>query len=106
MAGLVDALSHYVSVLAASAEHTTRAEDRAVYTGHLAEAARMFAALHAGDEQALRTLLERERRAFGWGYLSGDTGAAAEAAFATFASLVGSDTGATSTTQAEEDTAH
>ena len=81
MTNLIAALTNYVSVLEASAEHTTRAEDRSVYTRHLAEAARMFAALQAGEEQALRERIEAERRTYGWGYLSGEPGAAAEAAF-------------------------
>ena len=95
MTDLVDALTKYVSVLAASAERTTRAEDRTAYTRHLAEAARMFAALHAGDEQALRERIEAERRAYGWSYLSGDAGGDAERAFAALARLVDTHTPAT-----------
>jgi hypothetical protein len=88
MTDLVDALTNYVSVLVASAEHTNRAEDRTAYTRHLAAAARMFAALHTGDEQALRAHVAAERRTYGWDFLSGDAGAAAEAAFAALAQLV------------------
>jgi hypothetical protein len=82
---LLQALTAYVSVLAASADATVRAEDRAAYTRHLAAAARMFAALHAGDSTTFGELVESERRAYGWGHLSGSAGAKAEAAFAAFA---------------------
>ena len=84
MSELLQALAAYVSVLAASADATVRAEDRAAYARHLAAAARMFAALHAGDSATFSELVETERRAFGWGYLSGSAGAAADAAFAAF----------------------
>lgn len=90
MTDLIAALTNYVSVLEVSAEQTTRAEDRSVYTRHLAEAARMFAALHAGDEQGLRERIKAERRNYGWGFLSGEPGAAAEAAFDALARQVDS----------------
>ena len=92
MTDLIAALTKYVSVLAASAEQTTRAEDRTAYTAHLAEAARMFAALHAGDEETFRERIAAERRAYGWGFLSGEVGVAAEAAFDALARLVESQT--------------
>lgn len=82
MSDLTQALTAYVTTLAACADAATRAEDRAVYTRHLAEAARMYAALHAGDLKVFRERVAAERRAFGWGFLSGDTGAATEEAFA------------------------
>lgn len=55
----------------------------------------MVAALHAGDEQALREPVEPERRAYGWDFLSGDAGPAAEAAFAALARLLDAHTPAT-----------
>jgi hypothetical protein len=84
MSDLTQALTAYVATLAASADATTPAEDRAVYTGHLAEAARMYAALHTGNLKVFRERVASERRAFGWGFLSGDTGAATEESFASF----------------------
>ena len=75
----------YAKVLSKSADATTRAEDRAIYTQHLAAVARMFAAAQEGQREELEKLIASERRAFGWGYLSGAEGAAAERAFHEFA---------------------
>jgi hypothetical protein len=85
---LSSALARYIGVLAVSADATSHAEDRVIYTKHLADAARMFAELHAGRISVLRELVESERHGYGWGYLSGDTGAAAESAFDVFARAV------------------
>jgi hypothetical protein len=88
MDDLAEALRVYVASLAKSADETTRAEDRTAYTRHLAEAARMFAAFHADDLAALRERIAAERRSFGWGFLSGEPGAATEAAFDALARAV------------------
>ncbi len=81
----LDALATYVSELARCADAATRAEDRAVYTAHLAAAARLFALARSGRSDAFAALLEAEGRAYGRGFLSGQPGRDAEAAFARFA---------------------
>jgi hypothetical protein len=81
-------LVDYASVLSKSAEETTRAEDRSVYTQHLAAAAKMFIAAHLGRAADLKALVASERRSYGWGYLSGEPGSAAERAFDAFASAI------------------
>lgn len=85
---LQDRLASYIADLATSATETTHAADRAVYTSHLAEAARMFAACRLGSLEDLRALVQSQRRAFGWGYLVGDPGARATTAFDRFATFV------------------
>jgi hypothetical protein len=86
---LEDALASYLAVLAGSAEETSSAENRAAYTKHLAAAAQMFVALrHERSLVRLQEIVDAERRALGWGYLGGDEGAKAEAAWEAFASKV------------------
>jgi hypothetical protein len=48
----------------------------------------MFAAVHIGAFDDLRRLVDEERHSYGWGFLSGDEGNRAEAAFAAFAESV------------------
>jgi hypothetical protein len=81
-------LCNYAEVLAKSADRSTRAEDRTVYAQRLAVVARMMVAAHHGKRTELENLIASERRAFGWGYLSGVEGAAAERAFDEFAKSV------------------
>lgn len=88
MSALFDALAAYVAVLSRSARETHRADDRHIYTQHLAAAARFFLALHAGRVEELRSLVASERHAYGWDYLSDAEGAAAEKAFDDFAKVV------------------
>ncbi len=86
---LIDALAKYIGVLTEGASRTSRAEDRLLYTKHLAEAAIVFTLIHQdAPPQQVRDKVVQERRAFGWGYLSGSEGEAAEAAFQEFAKLV------------------
>ena len=85
---LQDALAEYADVLAKSADSTTHASDRNLYQRHLAEAARIFADLRAGDLAAVRERVAGERRGFGWSYLAGPEGEAAERAWQAFATLV------------------
>ena len=85
MDATLDKLLTYAEALARCADDTTRAEDRAIYMQHLAAVARMFVAALAGRRQELEELVATERRAFGWGYLSGAEGSAAERAFDVFA---------------------
>ena len=85
---LQDALSEYISVLANSADETTRANDRTLYDRHLAEAARMFAFLRVGDIAGARECVAKERQAFGRAFLAGAQGEAAESAWNRFACLV------------------
>ncbi|MFQ6021872.1 MAG: hypothetical protein ACE5NW_04055 [Acidiferrobacterales bacterium] len=89
MEQLKSALAEYISSLGASAAKTQRAEDRSRYQQHLAAAALMYAALekHRSIEK-LRELVASERRSYGWDYLDGSEGKAAEVAFNAFAKLV------------------
>lgn len=91
MNNLYDALAAYVAVLSRSAQQSHRAEDRPVYTRHLAVAAQFFLAVHGGRIEELRSLVASERHAYGWGYLSNEEGAAAEKAFDDFARIVETD---------------
>ena len=88
MSELLGSLAKYVEVLNRSAQETHHAEDRNVYTQHLAAAAQFFVAVHAGRAEELRALVASEQHAYGWGYLSNAEGAAAEKAFADFAKIV------------------
>lgn len=83
------ALAEYIAVLDDSAAKTLRAEERGRYQQHLALAALMYAALekHRSVEK-LKELVASERRSYGWDYLGGPEGKAAEAAFNVFAKLV------------------
>ena len=89
MEELETALAEYISVLESSAVNTHRAEDRSRYQQHLADAALMYAALkkHRSLEK-LKELVASERHGYGWGYLDGPEGDAAEKAFDVFAKLV------------------
>jgi hypothetical protein len=88
MPTLVDALATYVEVLSNAAKATSRAEDRKIYTMHLAAAAEIFACLQTGRLAEASKLVDVERRAFGLGFLSGEVGSSATVAFNHFASLV------------------
>jgi hypothetical protein len=80
MTNLVD----YIAALSKSADETTRAEDRHIYTQHLAVAAKMFVVAYHGQRAELETLVAGERAAYGRGFLSG----AAERALDVFARSV------------------
>ena len=86
---LKSALAEYIDVLEKSASRTHRAEDRSRYQQHLASAVLMFAALekHRSIEK-LKKVLASERRSYGWDYLDGPEGEAAESAFHALAKLV------------------
>jgi len=88
MSKVLEALTHYTSVLSRSAESTNYADDRPIYTKHLAEAARFFVLAHEGRIPELVALVHDERRSYGWGYLSGEVGAQAESAFNDFATFI------------------
>ncbi len=89
MKNITDALAQYITVLADSYDRTSRAEDRPLYLHHLAEAAIIFSLIHQGTSQeAIEEKLASERHGFGWNYLSGPEGDAAERAFVQFDTLV------------------
>jgi hypothetical protein len=88
MAELLAALTEYVRVLDSSAGSTSRAEDRARYSNHLAAAALMFMHISLNNLEGLKSVVSSERRCYGWGYLSDEEGNAAERAFASFSALV------------------
>lgn len=87
MASLLDALAEYVEVLSHSAQTTTHAQDRSAYTSHLAAAAEIFACVQSDRLTEAKEIVRSQQRAYGLGYLSGDEGAAATAAFARLASI-------------------
>ena len=87
MTELLAALTEYVQVLSASAESTSRAEDRSKYSSHLAAAALMYMHVVMNNHKELKSVVSSERRAFGWNYLSDTEGVAAEKAFSIFSAL-------------------
>ena len=84
----IQELAAYVAVLANALRKTRRAEDRSRYRDHLATAALVFERLQQGDLVSAKQLIAEERRSFGWDYLDGDDGAAAESAFSRFADFI------------------
>jgi len=88
MPEIQEALAKYVQALEKGSAATQNANDRPLFLGHLAAAAGMFADLHRGDMTALARRVVEERRSFGWSFLAGDSGAAAEKAFDEFAKSV------------------
>ena len=85
---MLNELAAYIAVLNDSASRTSRAEDRAAYTRHLAAAARMFVAIDAGDHAELMRIVAGEEHGYGWSFLDGAVGEAAEASFSAFATSV------------------
>lgn len=83
---ILDALAQYVDALSASARNTHHAEDRSMYTSHLAAAARIFSCLHSGRLDSAWEIASEQDRHYGVNFLSGDEGAAATTAFSRFAS--------------------
>jgi len=79
---LLNDLAHYVGVLSKSLEGTKRAEDRSAYTSHLAEAAVIFRYLMKSDFSMARERIQAEEQAYGRSFLDGETGQAADTAFA------------------------
>ncbi len=78
----LETLAKYILVLRDSLEQTHCANDRPIYTKHLAAAAVMLAEYcESQDVARLQESIGTERRAYGWGYLSGTEGKAAESAF-------------------------
>jgi hypothetical protein len=86
---LEDTLAVYIHVLGDAAARIHRAEDGPRQQAHLAAAAMMFSALRRDRPiEAAKALVAAERYSVGWGYLSGEAGSQAEAAFHRFALLV------------------
>jgi hypothetical protein len=85
---LQDALAKYVRIVGTSADSTHETNNRPLYDLHLAQAARLFADLRAGDMAAVRERVADESRAFALTFLAGRDGEAAERAWHAFASLV------------------
>jgi hypothetical protein len=83
------ALDTYIATLAESARLTAQAENRSRYRDHLACAAVVFHLLHVHDVAGAKKLVMEERRSYGWDFLTGQEGAAAETAFSTFAEFMG-----------------
>jgi hypothetical protein len=89
MKKIEDALTEYVVILDDSLGRTSFANDRHIYVDHLAAAAIMYAILHRDEPLSrLKEKVAEERHNYGWGYLQGSEGEAAESAFHKFATLV------------------
>jgi hypothetical protein len=93
MTTVEEALIAYIDALRAARSATRRPEERQFCLNRLAAAAEMFAFFRSGDQTALLRIVEDERRSFGWSYLSGAQGEAAERTFARFAATVGQSAG-------------
>ncbi len=86
---LKSVLADYIASLETSAARTRRGEDRVRYEQHLASAALLFAAIEKQRSiDKIKEVVASERRSYGWDYLSGPEGKAAESAFDAFAKLV------------------
>jgi hypothetical protein len=81
-------LATYISALSDAARNSRRAENRSRYQDHLAAAALVFERLHHSDVVSAKQLVAEERRSFGWDFLDGEAGAAAESAFSRFADFI------------------
>jgi hypothetical protein len=75
------AATRYVDALSSSLDSTREAGDRARYQEHLAQAARLVSILDRGAEEQLAKWIDAEEHSYGWSYLAGDEGDAAERAF-------------------------
>lgn len=81
MRDLERAIGRYCDVLTRSLDRTDRAEDRDRYRRHLAEVARWIGMIHGGSDRGeIVARIRRVERAFGWSFLAGPSGEAAEAA--------------------------
>jgi len=81
---LLDDLAEYIGVLSASLEKTKHTQDRSAYERHLAAAASIFQSLRQSNFEQARQQVASEKRIFGWSFLPGEEGKAAEAAFVRF----------------------
>lgn len=84
---LLDDLAEYISVLSASLEKANNAQDRSAYERHLAAATSIRQSLRRSDVHHARQQVANEERDFGWSFLPGEEGSAAEAAFVRFKKL-------------------
>jgi hypothetical protein len=83
-APVIEALGQYVSVLDASQRSAER-EHKGLYQVHLADASRILAAIAEEDEMRVAEAIFDGNRNFGWGFLPGEEGERACAAWVTFA---------------------
>jgi hypothetical protein len=83
------ALAEYIAVLAKCSVETQNAQDRSLYQLHLAQAALMFMAIEKdASVEKLRQIAGMVRQVYQLNPLRGPEGAAATAAFDTFAKAV------------------
>jgi hypothetical protein len=86
---LRDGLADYIGLLSNGLATASNANDRGLYIEHLAQAAKMFFYLQKKmDRTVLSERLSHERRAYGWSFLPGNDGNAAESAFNRFAKAI------------------
>lgn len=82
---LNSALTQYITALRRCAAADTHTGNRAHYARHLGAAAKMQAALREPpDARGFETLVNAERRAWGWTFLPGAEGARADHAWNRF----------------------
>ena len=89
---LLDDLAEYINVLSTGMKKTKNAQNRSLYLEHLAAAALIFQSLQQSNFQRAQQVAE-EQRQFGWSFLPGEEGSAAEAAFVGFKKLFEGKTG-------------
>jgi hypothetical protein len=86
---LKDELAEYIGLLSKGLATTSNPNDRGLYTQHLAAAAMMFFYLQTKMDRSLQhDWVNDERRNYGWSFLPGSEGNAAESAFSRFARAV------------------
>jgi hypothetical protein len=86
-ADLLGHLAEYINVLAARLKSTKHPQDRSAYERHLAAAALIRESLRQSNFEQARQHIASEERNFGWSFLPGEEGNAAEAAFVRFKNL-------------------
>jgi hypothetical protein len=84
---LLNDIAEYISVLSASLEKANSVQDRSAYERHLAAAASIRESLRQCNFQQARQQVASEERDFGWSFLPGEEGRAAESAFVHFKRL-------------------
>lgn len=75
----------YIRALELGQDSAMGASDRAAYEGHLARAARLARAIMDQEHAAIGPLIDDAERAHGRGFLEGELGGRADAAFAKLA---------------------
>ncbi len=78
---ILNQITEYIGVLNKSLTETTYSADRIKYQKHLASASLIVKSLLDDDMNSLKTVIEDEKRSYGWDYLSGEYGENVEQSF-------------------------